>query len=177
VRKSTPPGVRGTESLGGRLRLGASVGDRRMLAVLDKRLDLAKGVILEGTIHVNQTTMVHPCYGGLYLEEKSKAGKAILLEVGHLTWRRSHIGRMAIGDKLAFDSLDVTGPGCATVTGIENGKKHSFRLWIRKDMFELYIDDLLFQAFLTEGATGRLGFFAQNGTVTFGDLRAWQMNV
>ena len=84
---------------------------------------------------------------------------------------------MAIGDTLVFDSLDATGPGCATVTGIDNGKKHSFRFWIRNDMFELYIDDLLFQAFFTEGATGRLGFFAQNGSVTFGDLKAWQMNL
>ena len=38
--------------------------DRRMLAVLEKPLDLARGVIVEGTIHVSQTTMVHPCYGG-----------------------------------------------------------------------------------------------------------------
>jgi len=121
--------------------------------------------------------MVHPCYGGFYLEEKPGVGRAILLEVGHPTWRRSEIVRLAMGGTMALDSLDVTGPGCATVTGLENGKRHSFRLWIRKNMFELYIDDLLFQTFLTEASTGRVGFFAQNGTVRFADLKAWQMNL
>lgn len=157
--------------------LQEQVMDRRMLVLLRQRFDLARGVILEGTIQVNQTTHVHPCYGGFCLEEKSGGGVGILLEVGHRKWRRSEIGNLAVGNTLAFESMDVTGPGCATVTGIDNGKRHSFRLWIRKDMFELYIDDLLFQTFLTKATTGVVGFFAQNGTVTFRDLRAWQMNL
>ena len=46
-----------------------------------------------------------------------------------------------------------------------------FHLWIRKNMFELYIDDLLFQTLLTEEPTGAVGFVAQNGTATFEDLK------
>ena len=66
--------------------------------------------------------------------------------------------KLSLDTDFHFESLDVTGRNCATVTGLDNGKAHSFRLWIRGGQLELYIDDLLMQSFFFERSTGRVGF-------------------
>ena len=102
----------------------------------------------------------------------------MLLEVGHPAWRRSHVGKLTYSlEAVGFVSQDVTGPGCATVTGVGAGETCTFRLLIRKNMFELYVNDLLFQTFVTGETTGRIGFVAQNGKVTLADVKAWEMNL
>ena len=76
-----------------------------------------------------------------------------------------------------FESLDATGRGSATVTGLDNGKGHTFRLWLRSGQMELYIDDLLMQSFFYSKATGRIGFISQESKVTFSKLRFYSMNL
>ena len=44
-------------------------------------------------------------------------------------------------------------------------------------MFELYVDDMYVQTFLTRKMTGSIGFIIQNGKVTFDDLKVWEMNL
>jgi len=97
--------------------------------------------------------------------------------VGDSRTRQSHIRPLRVAPAWDFNSFDVTGPGCATVTGLDPGKKHSFRLWIRSSMFELYIDDLLMQTLITRGPPGQIGFLVQNGEAVFSDLKAWSMNL
>ncbi len=120
---------------------------------------------------------MRPCSGGFYIEDAPGSGTAIMMEVGHPAWRRTRIGRMTIGDKLSFDCVDETGPGCATVTGLDNGRKHTFRLWLRRNMVELYIDDMYMQTFVVQDMTGTIGFNCQNGKGVFEDLKAWQMSL
>jgi hypothetical protein len=151
--------------------------DRPMLALLGERFDLDKGIVLEGSIQIEKNTWVRPCSGGFYIEDATGSGTAIMMEVGHPAWRRTRIGRMTIGDKVSFDCVDETGPGCATVTGLDNGRKHSFRLWLRKKMVELYIDDMYMQTFVVRNTTGMIGFNCQNGKAAFGDLKVWQMSL
>jgi hypothetical protein len=119
-----------------------------------------------------------PTYAGFYIEGQPGSGTAILLQVGHPAWRRSHVGQLRHGSSgVTFASLDETGPGCATVTGVEAGALCTFRLLIRKNMFELYVNDLLFQTFVTGETSGRVGFVGQNGRVRLADVRAWEMNL
>ena len=61
---------------------------------------------------------------------------------------------------------------------------HSLRLLIRKNMFELYVDDMFVQTFNTTHAPGsigatpqRIGFIAQNGQGLLGNLRVWSMDL
>ena len=104
-------------------------------------------------------------------------GTAIMMEVGNPAWCRTRIGRMTIGDKISFDCVDETGPGCAAVTGLDDGKRHTFRLWIRKKMVELYIDDMYMQTFVVQNTTGTIGFNCQNGKAVFSNLKVWQMSL
>jgi hypothetical protein len=72
--------------------------------------------------------------------------------------------------------LDVTGKGCATVTGVEDGREHTFRLLCRKEMLELYIDDLLVQTYTRPPGSGKVGFLVGNAQAEFSGLSAWAMS-
>ncbi len=93
------------------------------------------------------------------------------------THRLTEIGPMRLDNDAHFDCDDRTGFGCATVAGIDAGKTCSFRLMFRKDVFELYLDDMLVQTYYVNKATGRVGLVVRDGQATFNSLKAWQMNL
>jgi hypothetical protein len=137
---------------------------------------------LEGSLKAIDTssdsdvkTHIVPAACGFYIEEKPGAGTAAMLE----TYGITKIGRLSYsGGRYAFDAQDVTGPGCATVGGIHAGRTCSFRLLLRRDMMELYLNDLLVQTFhVTPVTSGRVGFIVQDGTAVLDDLKAWEMDL
>jgi hypothetical protein len=148
----------------------------RAAALLRQAFDLEQGVILEGTIEV-AAGRNRPCCAGFYLEAKQGEGTGIALEASDAALRCSYVGALKLGKQWDFHSCDETGPGCATVTGIVPGRKHTFRLWLHHNIFELYIDDLLMQTMAVGERTGRVGFLVQNGVATVTDLKAWSMNL
>jgi hypothetical protein len=148
----------------------------RAAALLRQAFDLEQGVILEGTIEV-AAGRNRPCCAGFYLEAKQGEGTGIALEASDAALRCSHVGALKLGKPWDFRSCDETGPGCATVTGIAPGSKHTFRLWLHHNIFELYVDDLLMQTMAVGERTGRVGFLVQNGVATVTDLKAWSMNL
>jgi hypothetical protein len=103
---------------------------------------------------------------------------AIQLGIGKPEGRETRIGRLTTrGDgTLMFSSEDVTGKGCATVTGVEDGRQHTFRLLCRMEMFELYIDDLLVQTYARQPGSGKVGFLVGNAQAEFSNLEAWTMS-
>jgi hypothetical protein len=64
-------------------------------------------------------------------------------------------------------------------SGIAPLKEHTFRLLLRHDLLELYLDDRLVQCYSLpiESYSGRLGLFAANGEVKFSDIHAWEMTL
>ena len=76
-----------------------------------------------------------------------------------------------------MDIEDVSGRGCATVTGLEDGRQHAFRLLVRMTFFELYVDDRLVQTFVYRPASGRVGFVGRGARLGIDGLRAWQMSL
>ena len=149
--------------------------------VLNKYFDLDKGLIIEGTIQARALNPKAPygrkMYAGFYIEGlDSQPGTALLLEVGEPQWRESLIGKLSLNDDFQFESLDVTGKNSATVTGLDNDKAHTFRLWSRGGQMELYIDDLLMQSFFFQRSTGRIGFIAQESEAQFSNLKFYEMN-
>jgi len=158
-----------------------SAKTRKGVVVLNKYFDFDKGLIIEGTIQANSlnpnTSYRSKMYAGFYIEGLENApGTAILLEVGEPQWRESLIGKLSLDSDFHFESLDVTGRNCATVTGLDDGKVHTFRLWIRGGQMELYIDDLLMQSFFFLRSTGRVGFIAQESEAQFSNLKFFEMN-
>ncbi len=151
------------------------------IAVFDLALSAEQGLVIEGTLQASsQTPRVTAPGVGLFLEETPEAGTAILLE----GTGRTCIGAVRLGERLSFEWEDVTGPGCASVKGMTPGRRHTFRLLLRGNLFEMYLDDLLVQTFNTThtpDASGRtpqhLGLLVQNGTGVLDDLRAWRMRL
>jgi hypothetical protein len=159
-----------------------SAKSRKGVVLLNKYFDLDKGLIIEGSIQANALNPKAPygrkMYAGFYIEGlENGPGTAILLEVGEPQWRESLIGKLSLDTDFHFESLDVTGRNSATVTGLDNGKAHTFRLWIRGGQMELYIDDLLMQSFFFERSTGRVGFIAQENETQFSNLKFYEMNL
>jgi hypothetical protein len=151
------------------------------VAVLDNSFDFNKGVVIEGTIQATcrDRRLVAPS-AGFYLEEQPGEGTAILFH----TYGRTEIGTMTLTERVDFRPEDTIGPGCAARAGIAPHTNHHFRLLIRKNMFELYVDDMLVQTFNTThgpAAVGRtprrIGFIAENGQGLFQNVKAWSMNL
>ena len=100
-----------------------------------------------------------------------------MLELGEPQWRETKIGRVRTDTSFKFETVDATGRNSATVTGLDKGKDHSFRLWLRGGQMELYIDDMLMQSFFYYKATGRIGFISQESEAHFSQLKFYRMNL
>ena len=154
---------------------------RKGVVILNQRFDLDKGIIIEGNLKASPPDArgfsSGKTYAGFYIEgAENGPGTAIMLEVGESQWRESEIGKLSFDTDFHFESLDVTGRNCATVTGLDSGKDHTFRLWIRGGQMELYVDDLLMQSFFVLRPSGRIGFIAQESDAQFSNLKVYQMN-
>lgn len=153
----------------------------RTVAVLEDGVDCDRGIVVEGTIQATcrDRRLVAPA-AGFYLEEQPGEGTAILLQ-GH---GQTEIGRLTLGDRAEFRPEDVIGPGCAAPAGIVPHQSHTFRLLVRQNMFELYLDDMLVQTFNTThdpGTVGRvprrIGFIAENGLAIFENVTVSPMTL
>lgn len=145
---------------------------------LDDVFDLQKGIVLEGTVRATAPDGEGEHRTGFVLDEGSNQVMAIQLGIGKADGRETHIGRLKTqaGGTTMFHCEDVTGKGCATVTGMESDRSHTFRLLLRADLFELYIDDLLMQTYVYRPISGRIGIFVRNADVVFRNLTAWTMD-
>ncbi len=130
--------------------------------------DPRAGGILEGVLTV--TPSRDGCRAGFALEEAPGRDRAILLAADV-----PHTDIVARADG-AETLLDLTGPGSACVAGLTPGV-HTVRLWARRRIFELYLDDRLVQAYRIPTFTGRVGLTADGGTATLSALRGWGMNL
>jgi hypothetical protein len=143
------------------------------VAFLNETFDFDKGCVVEGSMKVAATdALVFPA-AGICLEQEGKQATAVLFE----TWGQTEIGRLAWSEQPRFEARDRTGFGCATVAGIPAGATCSYRLLIRKGIFEIYLNDLLVQTYSVANLTGRIGFVTQDGEGVFGRPKAWAMTL
>jgi hypothetical protein len=149
------------------------------IVYLSEEFDLSKGIVLEGRIKTGALRINVIPAAGFVFRQSPEQSVVIKLGIGPTRGRQSHIGLLqtTTEGKIQFKSEDVTGKGCATVTGIENAKEHRFRLLVRRGMFELYIDDMLMQTYVYKPGSGKLGFVAHNANVIFRDVNAWKMSL
>ena len=162
---------------------GGVKSDRYEVRYLADHFDLAQGLILEGRITArtvaNSGSAAAKPVAGFVFEEKPGQAMSVQLGIGPVKGRETHIGRLTTDadGKMTFSSEDVTGKGCATVTGLDDGREHRFRLLCRWELIELYVDDLLVQTYTHEWGSGRVGFFVANARADFSDVRAWAMSL
>lgn len=170
------------------------------------RLDADLGFLLEGTVTATvrqgraATHQKGPA-AGFFFESGEAAGYAIVADAlgttrgGELrfsdrrvtdrdphadagAWLMEHLTGTFRG-LCDFEPDDQVGPfGHAAYAGIRHGRTHRFRLFARGDFVELYVDDRYVQTYLIPvGFTGRMGLLAFDGVATFGDLRAWELDL
>jgi hypothetical protein len=167
------------------------------IAMLPRTFDFNTGIILEGAVKATEPrtsvgTHWLAAAAGFYLEQTPGRGMLVQLETLGLTRTgvfeyapapafdadefrvAAHGNTNRSGPYLGlsrFTQEDVIGSlGYAPPCGLRNGTAHRFRLLVKDGVWELYLDDLYVQTYITGSASGRLGLFAKSGKIEFGDL-------
>jgi hypothetical protein len=132
------------------------------------------GFIMEGVMRVNALDSIClPAAGIVFEQNEDKEAKALLFE----TWGQTEFGTLRWKDKLHFDSEDRVSVGCAQPAGIPSNDSCAFRILFRKNIFEIYVNDLLVQTYSIPNFKGRIGFFSQDGDVSFSDIKVWKQSL
>ena len=168
--------IRGVES-----KVELTEGSDREVYWLSGDFDRRRGVIVEGTLRANPHG--DKCGAGFVIEEADypwmnlRRGLDIRIEVGDREKCRALTGRWSAVTGLTI--VDVVGKGHASVRNLEPRKEHGFKLLVRHDLYELYIDDLLVQTYQFEvdyDHTG-IGLMAYNCEVIFSSLKYYYMDL
>ena len=151
----------------GRLHLAAAAGG---LAILPVKYDLARGVILEAelTFHASRG----PLGGvGFFIEGGPIGAGTLFLAQSD---DRLTVGPYSspTGDGYAFQPED------AKPLPFKPEQTMRWRLLLRNEFAELYVDDELIQGYtLPHVPAGRLGFVIEAGTATVANIRGWEMSL
>lgn len=158
-------------------------GEGAELLLVPETANPAKGFILTGKLKLDTPswTAAAPS-AGFYLEETEDTGAALLFSGSGTT----SCGEFTIAPnrKYSFAADNENPPISAAVTGIEIGKTCTFRLLVRKNMFDLYLDDRHAMTFNSAHRpdydghfSGRFGFIVCGGKARFSELELWEMNL
>ena len=153
------------------------------LILFENHFDLERGVVLEGDVTLGAKA---PRWGGMgiYIEEDAAAdaGLAVVAQTRGRT-EAGTLKRMAVrplsvsyhGGKMRF--LNFAGRDAHPV-GMAEGNTCRFRMLLRRDILELYVDDRLVHqvSSVPEKPTGRLGLIVESAEARFRNLEAWHMS-
>ncbi len=129
-------------------------------AMLNEALDISIGAVIEGRFTFKECSQ-HKC--GIYIQGPGQTGWAIRVS------RDAHI---ECGD-MDESSWALTNPEPVIDRSISFPEQAGFRLLIRDRFVELYVDDILIQAYSTANLpTGRIGLL---GADLSNALRIWSM--
>ena len=166
---------------------GNQIDDYDLLIQFNQELNFDKGIVAEGTFCASLNKMNpddtwpacwRPSSVGFFFGETETFGTAIVLETGDACKRKSSVQEITLGEILERKTIDVTDEGCATVCGVDIDKPHSFKLFVRQNMYELYVDDLLVQTFVTmRVGVSSFGILLQNVRIQMSDFHIFEMNV
>ncbi len=170
---------------------GPQVVDRHIMAELCTDIDTERGIIFEGKVKAsinpvyNETTHGTLCWRpsvfGIALGE-GENGEYIsqTLEIGYKYKRKSYIEKLKTDNSVKtfkYEIIDTTGENCATVRGIDQNVVYDFKLFYRRNMFELYVGGYLVQMFVhLKPQRNKIAFILRNASAEISDLRMYSMN-
>ena len=131
------------------------------IVMLENRFDAADGFVLEGNLKLPKPLGAPR---GLYVQHADDAGTAVLFQAS---------GRAEFGPVRA----DGTGfkPETMPDREMKFGSLARFRLVLKGELMEVYLDDVLVECFsLPAPATGRIGLICGDDPGSIGSLKAWQ---
>lgn len=135
------------------------------------------GIMLECKAAVTKGIRLNPARLG-FLMGDGRLCTLVSLPVEDERFASAEIRRV---ENMAFDRsvlLDEIGGRCAGSHTLTAGREHLFRLICRMGMFELYVDDLLVQSYVTDAPDKlQIGFYLCNGQAEIRGLRAWEIRL
>lgn len=128
---------------------------------------------------IHKTHCWRPARIGFAVGKEDGSHTAITLDVGPAYRRKSNVLDLNWQDgKMHMETLDVMGEDYAGVKGISAEEEHTFRLLIRRNMQELYVDDLLVQTWaVNEPLDGSVSLYIQNASCELRDLQYHKMSI
>lgn len=168
---------------------GPTVSDATALVMLTHKMDFNEGLIFEGKMvcssapKYNETEHCTNCWRpariGFLAGEGETQGTAVTLDIGHPYKRCSYVMETVWDEKrLKLTIIDENGEDCAMLRGIDAGTEHTFRYLYRRNVFMLYVDDLLVQVFVNMApGDGRVGIFVQNAECKITDITMYTMSI
>jgi hypothetical protein len=148
-------------------RFAAEEYSRGGILMLDSVFDTESGIVLEASVEVKATPRG---WGGagIYIELNAEghSGTGFMLQTRGCT----EIGAMS--EKGNFN------PDYKADSGITPVRMVLLRIFLRRTMVEIYLDDLLVQCYsFQEIPTGRLGLTFESCEAVFENVKAWEMNL
>lgn len=135
------------------------------------------GLVVEGRVRVSGGKRLNAARFGFLLGNE-KQSTLLSLPVEDERFANAEIRRI---ENLAFEQsrlLDELDMYCAGVHSFTKDREHFFRLFCRKGMFELYVDELLVQSYVMDDqASVQCGFYLLNGQAWIDHLGAYEMTL
>jgi hypothetical protein len=139
----------------------AAADGPRTVTMLDTTFDVARGIILEGSLPLPETPEAPR--RGLFIECAQGSGAAILVDAA---------GTAAIGP-IKTDGSDFS-PEKTVDRAMRFGNPARFRLILKGSLVEFYLDDILVECYsLPAGSSGRIGLFSGGAPDFAAGLQAW----
>jgi sucrose-6-phosphate hydrolase SacC (GH32 family) len=131
------------------------------LKMLDWKPDPARTTVIEGTIVGAVAGTGDAVSPRIFFDQGGGKGQCLVFSK----------------DEVAFGNIDAAGgefkPAQTSARGMEFGAEARFRLLIREDMIELYVNDYLMNL-KRVSYNGRIGFTADDRQGAFKDISVWQ---
>ena len=131
------------------------------LRMLDVKLDLSRTHVIEGTLGDSPPMVAGASKFGIYLDQGKGQGQCLLLT----------------REAVQFCEIKADGAGCkvrqTSNRDLDLGPVLKFRLVIRGDMMELYVNGYLMNLKRVR-CNGQIGFMGADNTGAFKDIRVWQ---
>jgi len=131
--------------------------------MLDTKLDLSRTHVIEGTVGEVSPQAAGVGKHGIFFDQGNGQGRCLLLA----------------RDAAQFGAVKADGSDLkiqqTTSRDMDFGRTLTFRLIIRLDMMELYVNDYLMNLNRVK-CNGQIGFVGADGERAFENIRVWQSN-
>ena len=143
--------------------VAAGAGYDPSLRLLGSKLDLSRTHVIEGTLSEAKTQPESGVKCGIYLDQGNGQGQCLLL------------GRNVVH----FATIQADGSNLKVLQtsnrDVDLGPTLRFRLVMKADLMELYINDYLMNLNRVQ-CNGQIGFMGADNAYTFKDIEVWQSN-
>jgi hypothetical protein len=138
---------------------GLIVKEDSLINILDKKLNIEGGIIVEGLLELPESKNPDPA--GIFISCGEDSGSAI---------------RIYSGGRCEFGEMNSNGTGWDAVIsadrGMDFGPQSRFRLLLKGSLLEFYMNDILIECYsLPSAANGQIGFIGNVSAVKVWNCR------